>query len=199
MLTLGRETSGGSRRRGDFGELVCEPLFRVPQIVGLLHSQPQPGSVTAKLSETEGHFRGYACTAGQNAVQRLARNPQPSSRLAYRYPQSRKCILSKQLARMRRLSVRPRTCQILTGHRHSPSMILLQVNARGIAFRPFEGDAPWAVYMQAVAHWLSLQPMELHPGQMKIRQRTRLIQRVQAPQGSRLQVGPNLGAGAGLK
>jgi hypothetical protein len=78
-------------------------------------------------------------------------------------------------------------------------MVLFQINAIGIAFRPFEGDAPWAVDMQAVTRRLSLQPMELHPWQMKVCQRSSLIQGIQAPQSSRLQVKPHLGARARLK
>jgi len=78
-------------------------------------------------------------------------------------------------------------------------MILFQVNAIGIAFCPFEGDAPWAVDMQAVSCRLSLQPVELHPGQMEVCQRSRLIQGIQAPQSSRLQVRAHFGARAGLK
>ncbi len=52
---------------------------------------------------------------------------------------------------------------------------VLQVNTIGIAFRPFEGDAPRTIDMQAVTCGLSLQPMELHPGQAEIRQRACLI------------------------
>ena len=78
-------------------------------------------------------------------------------------------------------------------------MVLFQVNAIGIALRPFEGDAPWAVDVQTVAPWLSLQAMELYPGQMEVCQRARLIQGVQAPQRARLQVRTHFGARAGLK
>jgi hypothetical protein len=54
-------------------------------------------------------------------------------------------------------------------------MIRFQVTAKGIAFSPFEGDTPWAVDMQSVTCGLSLQTMELHPGQITICQRARLI------------------------
>jgi hypothetical protein len=57
-------------------------------------------------------------------------------------------------------------------------MVLFQVNAIGIAFCPFEGDAPWAVDMQAVTRRRSLQPMELHPWQMEVCKRSSLIQNV---------------------
>jgi hypothetical protein len=78
-------------------------------------------------------------------------------------------------------------------------MILFKVNAIGIAFRPFEGDAPWTVDMQTVTYWLSLQAMKLHPGQIQIPQRARLIQGIQTPQSSRLQIWTHFSTGAGLK
>jgi len=78
-------------------------------------------------------------------------------------------------------------------------MILFEVYAEGIAFRPFKSNAPWAIDVQAIARRRPVQPMELHPGQVEVRQRGRLIQRIQASQNARLQVGPHLGAGTGEK
>jgi hypothetical protein len=107
---------GSSRCRGDLGKFVCEPSFRVPQIIGLLHSEPAAGAVAAKLAKPHGHVRGHSRVTGQDSVKRLPRNPQLSRRLAHRNSQSRKHILSEQLARMRRLSARPRIYQIFAGH-----------------------------------------------------------------------------------
>jgi hypothetical protein len=78
-------------------------------------------------------------------------------------------------------------------------MVLFQVNAIGIAFCPFEGDAPWAIDMQAETYRLSLQSMKLHPGQMEVCRRSSLIQNVQAPQRARLQIPAHFGALAGSK
>jgi hypothetical protein len=85
-------------RRGDFWELLCEPLFRVPKIISLLHSQPKAWAIAAKFAESHSHVRGYACIANKDAVQRLSRDPQLSRRFAYRNLQSRKHILSEHFA-----------------------------------------------------------------------------------------------------
>ncbi len=40
-------------------------------------------------------------------------------------------------------------------------MIVFQVDPKRILAFPFEGDAPRAIYMDAVALWLALQGMEI--------------------------------------
>ena len=40
-------------------------------------------------------------------------------------------------------------------------MIVFQVDAKRVLAFPFEGDAPRAIYMDAVALWLALQGMEI--------------------------------------
>ena len=58
----------------------------MPEIIGLLHSKPQAGSVAAKLTEAHGHFRCHPCVARENAVKGLPRNLQLSRRIKVSLP-----------------------------------------------------------------------------------------------------------------
>ena len=61
-------------------QLVGELLVGLPQIVALLHPQPQARAVAAELAETEGHLRGDAVGPFEDPVQRLAADPQLARR-----------------------------------------------------------------------------------------------------------------------
>ena len=55
----------------DLVELFGEAPIRVPQIEGLLHSQPQAGSVAAELTQADSHFGGNSGCAGEDSMQGL--------------------------------------------------------------------------------------------------------------------------------
>src|SRR5258708_26094165 len=60
------------------------------------------------------------------------------------------------------------------------SMVLLQIDPDRVRARPFEGDAPWPVHMDRVAHWLAAaQPVEIEARQVHLLRTLRLVERGQ--------------------
>ena len=49
-------------------ELFGEAPLRVPQVEGLLHSQPETGSVAAELAQPDRHFGGNGGGAGEDSM-----------------------------------------------------------------------------------------------------------------------------------
>ena len=61
----------------------------MPQVVCLLHAQPQPGSITGKLANPQRHFDRDRMSTGQNSVQLLPGDPHPPGRFTNRDAQRR--------------------------------------------------------------------------------------------------------------
>jgi hypothetical protein len=109
--------SRGSRGSWNLLHFVREPLFCTPQVVRLLHSEPQAWSISAKLSEAHGHLRRHTRTASQNTVQRLPRNPQMACSLTDREFQCRQHVFLEQRARMCRFPTGPDCYSVFTPHK----------------------------------------------------------------------------------
>ena len=62
-------------------EPTVQALFSVPQIIALLHPQPETWSVPSELADSERHLGRDRVCAGQHTVKLLARYPEPSRRL----------------------------------------------------------------------------------------------------------------------
>ena len=49
-------------------QLIGQRALGVPQVVVLLHAQPERGAVAGELADAQGHFRGEAFALGQQLV-----------------------------------------------------------------------------------------------------------------------------------
>src|SRR5258708_11947137 len=59
------------------------------------------------------------------------------------------------------------------------SVVLLQIDPDRVRARPFEGDAPWPVHMDRVAHRPAAQPVEIEARQVHLLRTLRLVERGQ--------------------
>jgi hypothetical protein len=84
----------------DLVELFGEAPLRVPQVEGLLRSQPETGPVAAKLAQPDRHFGGNGGGAGEDSMQGLPRDPKLPGRFTDRKSQRRQYILPKDCSGM---------------------------------------------------------------------------------------------------
>ena len=94
---------------------------------------------------------------------------------------------------MGRATRRPLNYRVLSNH-HCLLMILLQVNAPGVAVKPLKRDTPWSVDMDTEALRLPPQPMEVKSGHVELSQLLSMIDNIQPHEASGTQIRPNLGA-----
>lgn len=65
-----------------FFQFASQGLLQTPQIMILLHPQPEPGTIADQFADPQRHFRGDGVRASQNPMQLLARNAESPGRLA---------------------------------------------------------------------------------------------------------------------
>ena len=69
----------------------------MPKLIGLLHPQPQIGTVAAELADPKRHGRRDRSIFGKDAVEQRPCYPEIPGNLRYRPPQRRQNILAKKL------------------------------------------------------------------------------------------------------
>ena len=65
---------------GNLLELSSESLLRMPEVESLLHTQPEPRTVAAKLAQAYRHLRRHGRGAGKDAMEGLAGDSQLTRR-----------------------------------------------------------------------------------------------------------------------
>ncbi len=85
-------------------------------------------------------------------MSKRARDPDEPGNFYLAPPGGRDHFVAKQCARVRRAPIRIALCRI--DHLQSPSAVLFEINAVGIAAFEFECDAPWSINMDRIAGWI---------------------------------------------
>ena len=182
----------------DSSNLVFELLRRMPQIVGLLHPEPQTRAVAAELSDPDRHLRRHRRALGKDAMKRLSRHAEMPRRLRYRH-------LQRRQHRLRRTTPgwvgarfgRPAANSLLM-ESPSASMIVLQVDAKRLALDEFERDAYWPVHVHCEARRSkSLQRMKIVTGDIHVFSALRRIECVQSFHDPLVETGINFTGGSG--
>ena len=93
-------------QRRDRLHLAVELPLRVPQVIGLLHADPQIGTVAAELADAHSHLRRNPGLLREHAVQLLARDTQMLRHLGDGDAQSGQHILAQDGAGVRRRPLR---------------------------------------------------------------------------------------------
>ena len=78
-----------NRVLGDLFELGAELLLGSPEVVGLLHAEPEVRPVAAELAQAQGHLGSDCRAAREDAVERLAGHAKLAGGLGHREPQRR--------------------------------------------------------------------------------------------------------------
>ena len=81
----------------------------MPEVVVLLQSKPDSGTVTAELPEAYRHIWTDARLSGKHAMERLARDPELPRRLTYREVERWENILAEDVSRTRGRPLLPAT------------------------------------------------------------------------------------------
>src|SRR5260370_6419319 len=113
----------------------------MPKVIGLLHPQPQIGTVAAELAEPKRHSRSDQSFFGKDAVEQLPCHPEIPGN-PYRPPQRLQNILAKKLPGMNRGTVRIAP-PVPRGHRSSRDRLTPRAAAR-CALTPYRGRRPHA-------------------------------------------------------
>ncbi len=124
-----------SRSRTNRPELGSKGALGVPEIVVLLHAQPQRGTVSRKLADAQRHFRSECFALRQQVVQGLSRDMQTTSCFSDAELERRQNIFAQQRTRMRRRAVGIALGSMLG---HIRSVVLLKVYTHCIAIEPFK-------------------------------------------------------------
>jgi hypothetical protein len=69
--------------RRDLLELLAQTLLGVPEVIALLEAKPEAGAVAAELAQAYGHLRADTRLAGEDSVERVARDPKLAGSLAH--------------------------------------------------------------------------------------------------------------------
>lgn len=162
-------TSRGRLVRRDALQIAGEESLGLPKIVGLLEPQPQAGAIPTELAETERHLRSDGRLAGQDAMKCLTRDSELPGRLRHGEPQSRQHVFAEDFAGMDggRLNRTPNG--VFLRH-YTHLVILLEINADGVAILPFKGHAPGTVHVEAVSDRLPLKPVEVEARHVEVGQ-----------------------------
>ena len=193
----------------------AEFALGAPKVIGLLHPQPQSGSIAAEPAEPRGHRGSNRYLLGHNSMKRLSRYAELARCLADRETKRREHILAQDRAGMCRLSRRTIFRCSLSDHSWLPvghlmrsgrsavtqpivhigtnwlrasSMILLQVNLPRVTLIPFERDTPRTIQVKAITLRLSPEGMEIEARDVEIAQRRSVSQRIQSSKRPALEV-----------
>ena len=126
-------TVGGLRRlrlRGrNLRDLFLERAFGVPEVVGLLHAQPQARPIATELAEANRHLGRHRRGLGQYLVQVLARHAELLGHRHHRLADRRQHVLAQHLAGMHRQPVwiGPRGGKLVALPRH----VILRIGHSG--------------------------------------------------------------------
>jgi len=136
----------------------------MPEIVVLLHAQPQCRTVSRKLADAQRHFRSESFALRQQFMQGLSRDVQSTGGFGDAELERRQNVFAQQRARMRR-----GTAGIALGDMfgHVSSVILLEVDPQRIAVKPFERDTPGSVDVQAVAGRSEAQAIQVNGSRLR--------------------------------
>jgi hypothetical protein len=101
-----RNSSRGWLQRGYFLNFVRKFAFGVPRIIGALHPNPGPRSVTKEFAKMNGYGRGNGFSLLKNIVKVLARNSEEGCDLGLCFAGRGDYVHAQQFARMGRAPVR---------------------------------------------------------------------------------------------
>jgi len=174
-----------------------QTLFGKPKIALSLHLHIELRCGAGKSAEPQRHIGRQHRAAIQHRVQgRTGYFHTPGCRgdgqfhvLIENFPH--------QFARVRRS-----TCERACGGEFShgqPLMILLKVYPAYLGVFPFECDAPRLVYVDRVALRPSAQSMKVKTGLPQVIERASRVERIEANQGSAVQVAPDASRSPGLE
>src|SRR5205085_6614787 len=90
----------------DGGQLFGDTALGTPEIVRLLHPDPQIRAVAAELAETKGHLGRHRRGSCEDAVKRLPSDAEPLRSVTHGHAERRQYVIAQNLARMRGASVR---------------------------------------------------------------------------------------------
>ena len=88
----------------------------MPEVVTLLHPQPNFRAVAAEFAEPYRHLRSDGRLTRDNPMQGLAGNPEPLGRVAYRQIERGQHVLAQNLTRMGRWSYDPLAVHEIFAH-----------------------------------------------------------------------------------
>ena len=185
--------------RRDLVQLASQALLGMPEVVSLLHAQPESRAIPAEPAQAHRHLGADGGPSGEDAVQSLARHPKLQRGLGHREPQGGQHVLTQDLSRMSRAASWAAPALSCLQAFSTFLVVLLQVDPNRLALLPLEGDAPRSVDMQAVALRPAPQGMEVEARDIEVRQGLRMIQGVQPSQRARLEIRPHSPAGTGLE
>jgi hypothetical protein len=163
----------------------------MPRVIRGLHSSPNPSAVAKELAEPNGNSWRNWLTLIQNVVKVLARNSDETGNFRLAPPGGRDQFVAKQCARMRRAPIRIALCRI--DHLQSPSVVLFEIHAIGIAAFEFECDAPWSINMDRIADWIeSLERVKVEAGNVHFLRPHRNVEAIQPRKDPFMQLRINL-------